>query len=146
MAPHGSTHSRTVPPDVEAVLREPNPAVIATVRQGGTPHSAATWYDWEDGRLLVNMDAGRARLRWMKAGAPISLTVLAAEGWSVHVTVVGRVAELRDDPDLVDIDRLSTRYSGEPWSDRASRRVSAWIDVTGWHAWDSGSRRITSSA
>ena len=49
-----------LPPEVDALLRKANPAVIATVRADGSPHTAATWYDWDGERLLVNMDASRA--------------------------------------------------------------------------------------
>ncbi len=124
-----------IPPDIEAFLREPNPAVVATVRHDGRPHSAATWYDWEDGRVLLNMDASRARLGWMTPGSPVSLTVIDRDDWYVHVTIEGRVAELRDDPDLVDIDRLSTRYRGQRYRLRDRPRVSGWITVDAWHGW-----------
>ena len=40
-----------------------NPAVITTLRRDGQPVSA-TWYPWDDGRVLVSMDQGQA------AGAP----------------------------------------------------------------------------
>ena len=40
-----------VPPEVDAFLAWPNPAVVATVSPSGEPHTAATWYDWEDGRI-----------------------------------------------------------------------------------------------
>ncbi len=143
---HISAAPRAVPPDVDAFLAEPNPAVIATARRPNTPHSVATWYDWEGGRVLVNMDESRARLRWMTVGSVISLTVLADDGWSVHVTLEGRVAALQDDPDLVDIDRLSIRYSGEPYSVRDRKRVSAWIEIESWHSWDSQARRVSSGS
>lgn len=131
-----------VPAAVETFLAAANPAVISTTRRPNTPHSVATWYDWEDGRILVNMDGSRARLRWMVVGSRVSLTVLDRDDWNVHVTLEGHVAELRDDPDLVDIDRLSTRYGGGPYSVRDRKRVSAWIAVDSWHSWDSQSRRI----
>ena len=51
-----------VPPEVDAFLAQPNPAVVATIRPDGTPHTAATWYDWEDGRVLLNMAESRPRL------------------------------------------------------------------------------------
>jgi Pyridoxamine 5'-phosphate oxidase len=38
-------------------LKEPHAAVVSTVRSDGAPYSAATWYDWADGRILVNMDS-----------------------------------------------------------------------------------------
>jgi hypothetical protein len=49
--------------------------------------------------------------------------------------VQGRVAELADDPDLVDIDRLSNHYGGGPYSNRTNRRVSARIEIERWHGW-----------
>ncbi len=70
-----------VPPEVDAFLRKPNPAVIATLRPDGSPHTVATWYDWEDGRVLVNMDESRLRLRFMRRDPRVSLTVLDEASW-----------------------------------------------------------------
>lgn len=56
----------TVPlPDaVAALLARPNPAVMATLRADGQPVTVATWYLLEDdGRVLLGLDAVRARLR-----------------------------------------------------------------------------------
>ena len=78
-----------LPPDLVAFLAEPNPSVIATIRRDGSPHTAATWSLWVDGRVLVNMDEGRRRLE---------------------------------------------HYTGRTYSQRDRGRVSAWIEVTSWHA------------
>ena len=51
-----------IPPEIEEFLRKPNPAVVATVRPDGSPHSVATWYDLVDGLILLNLAATRARL------------------------------------------------------------------------------------
>ncbi len=125
-----------VPPEVDAFLRKPNPAVIATLRPDGSPHSVATWYDWEDGRVLVNMEATRLRLRHLRRDPRVSLTALDKDDWYTHVSLLGRVVSLADDPDLADIDRLATRYTGKPFRRRDARRVSAWIEVERWHSWD----------
>ena len=124
-----------LPAKLEALIAQPNAAVIATLREDGSPHTAATWYDWEDGRVLVNMDESRRRLAYLRDDPRVSLTVLATESWYQHVTLMGRVMALEDDPELVDIDRLSIRYRGTPYQDRDRRRVSAWIEVESWHAW-----------
>ena len=55
-----------VPPDVEEFLRKPNLAVVATLRPDGSPHTAATWYDLEDGLVLLNMEDTRLRLRFLR--------------------------------------------------------------------------------
>ena len=124
-----------LPPDLVAFLVEPNPSVIATIRPDGSPHTAATWYLWVDGRVLVNMDEGRRRLEHLRQEPRVSLTVLGREDWYHHVTLRGHVAELMPDPQFTDIDRLSEHYTGRAYPQRDRGRVSAWIEVTSWHAW-----------
>src|SRR6188508_170518 len=90
-----------------ALLAQPNPAVISCVRPDGQPISVATWYLVEDdGRVLVNMDAGRKRNDYLRNDPRVSLTALKENAWYTHVSVQGRITEWRDDADLKDIDRL----------------------------------------
>jgi PPOX class probable F420-dependent enzyme len=124
-----------LPPHLDAFLARPNAAVIATVRPDGSPVTVATWYDWEGGRVLVNMDASRRRLAHMRADPRVSLTIMDVAHWGSHVSLQGRVAEWADDPDLADIDRLAMRYFGGRYPFRDSPRVSAWIEIERWHAW-----------
>ncbi len=125
-----------VSPEVDALLRQPNPAVIGTLRSDGSPHTVATWYDWDGGRVLVNMDHTRLRLRFMRHDPRVSLTVLNKDSWYTHASLIGRVVSIENDSDLADIDRLARRYTGEQFSRRDAVRVSAWIEVNRWHAWD----------
>lgn len=128
------------PPLPEAavtMLRKANPAVITTLRPDGQPVSTATWYLWEDGRVLVNMDEARKRLRHVRDDPRVTLTVLDEGNWYTHVSLIGRVTEIRDDPELADIDRLARHYLGEPYPRRDRRRVSAWIEIDRWHGWGS---------
>ncbi|GGV22396.1 PPOX class F420-dependent oxidoreductase [Streptomyces griseoflavus] len=124
-----------LPPEADALLRRPNPCVMATLRSDGAPVSTPTWYLWEDGRALVNFDEGRVRLKHVRRDPRVTLTVLAGDDWYTHVTLIGRVAELYDDEDLADIDRLSRQYTGKPYPDRERARVSGWIEVDRWHGW-----------
>ena len=126
-----------LPPELEALLREPNPAIIATLKPNGAPHSVATWYLWEDGRVLVNMDSSRARLQYLERDPRVSLTVLDAEDWYHHVSLRGRVVSLTEDEGLVNIDRLSRHYRSRPYPTRDRRRYDAWIAIDTWHAWGS---------
>jgi PPOX class probable F420-dependent enzyme len=126
---------RPLPPTLEALIAKPNPAVIATIREDGSVHTAATWYDWEPGRILVNMDHSRRRLAHLRADPRVSLTILSNEDWYRHVTVMGHVTSLEEDVGLADIDRLSIRYRGSPYPARDRQRVSAWIAIRSWHSW-----------
>ena len=124
-----------VPPEIDAFLAAAIPAVVATVSPRGTAHSAATWYDWEDGRVLLTMDETRLRLGYLRANPSVSLTVLASTDWYRHVTLLGSVVSIEEDEGLRDIDRLSVRYSGQPYRDRENRRFTAWMQPERWTAW-----------
>jgi PPOX class probable F420-dependent enzyme len=126
-----------LPPALDEFLKQPNPSVIASLKADGGPHTAATWYLWEDGRVLVNMEASRKRLEHLRRDPRVSLTVLDKDLWYRHVTLSGRVT-LVDDPELRDIDRLCRHYMGDAYSNREDRRISAWIEVESWHAWNLG--------
>jgi len=121
--------------EIKTFLAAPNPAVIGTLHPDGHPVTVATWYLLDGERILVNMDARRKRLAWLRNDPRVSLTVLAQDSWYDHVSLQGRVVEWRDDEDLSDIDRLSSHYMGEPYSVRNRARVSAWVEVERWHGW-----------
>ncbi|WP_063731466.1 PPOX class F420-dependent oxidoreductase [Streptomyces sp. RTd22] len=126
-----------LPPEAVALLRRPNPAVMATVRSDGTPVSTPTWYAWEDGRVLVNLDDGRVRLKHLRRDPRVTLTVMDKDDWYTHVTLIGRVVETREDEGLADIDRIAHHYIGSQYPDRVRARTSAWIEVERWHGWGS---------
>lgn len=112
---------------------QPHAAVVATVRSDGAPYSAATWYDWDEGRILLNMDSERLRLSHIRRDPRVAVTVIDLSDWYHAVTVFGRVVELRDDEGFADIDRLSLRYRGTPYWNRERPRVTALVEPERWH-------------
>jgi PPOX class probable F420-dependent enzyme len=128
--------------DATAMLSRPNPAVISTVRRDGQPVSAATWYLLRDGRVMVNMDAGRKRLAHIRHDPRVSLTVLDGEDWYTHVTLIGRIVDIYADDGLADIDALSRHYTGEQYGRRDRPRVSALLEIERVHGW--GAHKNTS--
>jgi PPOX class probable F420-dependent enzyme len=124
-----------LPPELDEFLRRPNPAVLASLRPDGSPHTVATWYLWNGEQVLLNMDESRLRLRFLRRDPRLALTVLGEGSWYRHVSLLGEVAELLEDAGLADIDRLARHYTREAFRDRESRRVSAWVDVLTWHTW-----------
>jgi PPOX class probable F420-dependent enzyme len=125
-----------LPDALRELLGRPNPAVMASLGAEGQPVSVATWYVFDDGRILVNLDEARKRLTHLRRDPRVSLTVLADGNWYTHVSVQGRVTELVDDADLSDIDRISTHYTGRTYPTRDRKRVSAWIEIDRWHGWN----------
>ena len=128
-----------LPAELARFLLGARPAVIATARADGSPHSAPCWYEWADDRVLVTMDADGPRARRIQRNPHVALSVLG-KNWYNHLSLLGRVVEMRDDPDLADIDRLSTRYLGGPYHDRDYHGVSALIEIDWWHTWGDPAR------
>ncbi len=128
--------SLPLPPELDEFLRRANPAVVASLRDDGSPHTVATWYLWDGDRVLLNMDESRRRLHFMRRDPRVALTVLDEGSWYRHVSLLGEVVEIYDDEGLEDIDRLALHYSGQRFSNRESRRVSAWVEPHSWHAWE----------
>ena len=123
-----------LPKELEEFLQQPNPAVIGSVRPDGSPHTTATWYLWEGGRVVVNMDEGRKRLQYLREDPRVSITVLGKDDWYHHVTLVGRIS-LEPDPQLEVIDRISRHYIGQPYGQRDRGRVTGLIEIEAWHSW-----------
>src|SRR5689334_22530860 len=128
-----------LPEKIRALLAQPNPAVMATVAADGRPVTVATWYLVEDdGTLLLDLDAGRARLNHLRRDPRVSLTALSGEDWYTHISVQGHVVSIADDEDLRDIDRLARLYTGSPYRNRSRPRVSVHVEIDRWHAWRGG--------
>lgn len=124
-----------LPADASEMLKRPNPCVMATLRSDGTPVSTATWYLWEDERVVISLDAERVRLRHLQRDPRVTFTVLDEDSWYTHVSLIGRVVELRDDEDLADINRISQHYAGGDYPDQQRPRVTAVVEVERWHGW-----------
>jgi hypothetical protein len=123
-----------LPPALARYLSAPRPAVVAVAGDAGQPVSAATWYLYDSGQVVLSMARDGLRHRHLLADPRLSLTVLG-DDWYTHVTVIARVIELRADLDLADIDRMSLHYRGEPYQDRNEILVTAVATVERWYTY-----------
>ncbi len=123
-----------LPSELARFLEQPRVAVIATVRRDGTPATTACWYDvQDDGRLLITMYADARRLPNIRHNPHVAMTILGEDPYQ-HVSLSGTVQALWDDPDLKVMDRLSMRYTDEPWPERKPC-VSALVSIERWHSY-----------
>jgi Pyridoxamine 5'-phosphate oxidase len=121
-----------IPRAIREFLAQPNIAVVSTVMPSGSPHTAATWYDFDDGRVLLNMDESRRRLEYMRLNPRVALTAMQEGNWSKQVSVMGRVVSIEPDSDLRDIDRLrcATPASGSAAA-RSGAGARGWTSSAG---------------
>jgi PPOX class probable F420-dependent enzyme len=123
-----------LPAELERFLDPPRAAVVATLRHDGAPVTTATWYQWEDGRILLNMDADGRRIRNLRRDPRVALTVFG-DDMNTHLSLLGTVVEIRDDPEFADVDRLSQRYEGRPYAERDWQSITVLVEVERWHTW-----------
>jgi hypothetical protein len=97
------------------------------VRRDGTPASTAC-YELQDNRMLITMYATSRRLPNIRRTPHVAMTILGEDPYQ-HVSISGPVIETWDDPELEVMDRLSMRYTGEPWPER-EECVSARVRMT----------------
>jgi PPOX class probable F420-dependent enzyme len=120
-----------LPDTIVEMLEHPNPAVMGTVQEDGAPVTVATWYLWEDGKIVVSMEADQRRLSHIRHDPRVSITVLDAADWGIYVSVQGRM-KLLDDPDQTVIDRLAEHYIGHIYGLRDRPRVTGWLEIETW--------------
>ncbi|WP_087509646.1 pyridoxamine 5'-phosphate oxidase family protein [Cellulomonas iranensis] len=129
----------SLPEAALAILCQPNPAVMATVTSKGRPVSVATWYLIEDdGRVMLCMNADRARLKHLQSNGFVSLTVLAANDFGTHISIQGHVVSIEPDEGLADIDRLSRHFLGKDYPARDQPLVTVHVAVDRWFGWSGG--------
>ena len=126
-----------LPADLVAWIGAARPCVLATVRADGQPVSVPCWYDYEpeDGHVILSMGRDARRVEHIAQNPMVALTVLG-DDWYTHVSLLGHVTEVREDTDLVDLDRLSMRYLGIPYFEREPF-LTAVVEIDSWHTFGS---------
>jgi len=108
-----------------AFIRDnPFPAVVATIRPDGTPHSTVVWIDEDGGDLIFNTAEGRAKPRHLEQNPNVSVTVIDPGNQYQWVSVSGR-ATMTTDGAREHIDKLSNKYLGKdyPWYQGEQRLI-----------------------
>ena len=95
-----------------AFLQEPNYAIVAALRDDGTPHQTVVWVDWDGEHVLLNLNTWRTKLRYLERDPRVSVLVLDREDPYRWVSVSGRVVETTTDGAAEHIVKLAGVYRG----------------------------------
>jgi PPOX class probable F420-dependent enzyme len=113
-----------LPADVRALFEAPNYAHIATLLPGGGPHSVPVWAGIEDGMIAVLTSPGSRKARNLAADPRVAISVTDRNQPYAMALVRGRVtARLDGGPAWDVIDRISRKYTGQPYPLRTDRVV-----------------------
>jgi PPOX class probable F420-dependent enzyme len=116
------------------LLLEKKPlAHLATVMADGSPQNTPVWFDYVDGKIRVNSALGRTKVRNMKLGAKVALSISDPGNPDRYVQLRGTVTRVRqDDVAAAHIDQLAHKYLGvdkNPYANPADVRVMFEISV-----------------
>ncbi|MBY0322816.1 MAG: PPOX class F420-dependent oxidoreductase [Reyranella sp.] len=116
------------------LLLEKKPlAHLATVLPDGSPQNTPVWFDYVDGKIRVNSALGRTKVRNMKLGAKVALSISDPGNPDRYVQLRGTVTGVRqDEVAAAHIDQLAYKYMGldkNPYANPADVRVMFEISV-----------------
>jgi PPOX class probable F420-dependent enzyme len=110
-----------LPGTVRAFLDAPRFAVLATIREDGSPHLTVVWYGRRGDELIVNTTALRSKARNLQRDPRVSLLVGELER---YVRVEGTARVVATGPEAVrDIHDLGVRYDGAAAAEKQTREV-----------------------
>jgi PPOX class probable F420-dependent enzyme len=115
-------------PDVRRVLDGTSLAHLASVLPDGAPHSVPVWIGTDGDQVAILTGPGSRKARNLRRDPRIALSLTPADNPFQPVIIRGRVVEwLEGDAAWEIVDRISTKYTGGPYS-RDEERVVALIE------------------
>ena len=102
-------------------------ADLATLMPDGTPQVTPVWFDYTGGVIRVNSAKGRTKVRNMKEGAPVALSIIDPENPYRYLQVRGKVTRVIEEGAGAHIDSLAKKYLDKdkyPWSQPGDVRVT----------------------
>ncbi len=92
---------------------EPNLAVVAVLRENGTPHQTVVWVDWDGEHVLLNLNNFRAKLEHLRRDPRVSVLVLDRNNPFRWLAIEGKVAEITTEGAYEHIVRQAGVYLGK---------------------------------
>jgi PPOX class probable F420-dependent enzyme len=111
-------------PEVRRLLDRPNYAHVATLLPDGAPHSVPVWIAIEGDNLAILTGPGSRKARNIERDPRVAISLIDIDQPFLSVLIRGQVVELVDgDRAWEIIDRISRRYTGQPYPLRTDRIV-----------------------
>ena len=102
--------------ELRSLFAGPNFAHLATLLPDGSPHSVALWAGLEGDDVVFFTQEASRKARNLRADGRLAISLVDVENPYLTGWVRGRVAStIEGDAALEIIDRLSVKYTGEPF-------------------------------
>jgi PPOX class probable F420-dependent enzyme len=109
-----------IPGDVRELLEGRNFGHVATALPDGSPHSVPVWIGVEGDHVVFFTQSGSRKARNLERDPRVAISLVDLENPYRSAQLRGRVAgTVEGDEALQIIDRLSVKYTGEPFPMRS---------------------------
>ena len=111
-----------IPDDLLYLLTSDRLGHVSSIRPDGSIATYLMWIDWDGAHVLTSSPVGSRKGHNWRRNAHVGLSVVDANDPWRYVLVRGRVTDFKPDTDLAFIDKMSTRYTGQPYRWREAAR------------------------
>ena len=118
----------TIDEDIQRVLDGTSVAHLATVLPDGSPHSVPVFVGTHGDRIAIFTGPDSRKARNLQRDPRVALSLAPADNPFQPIIIRGRVVEwIEGDAAWEIVDRIQTKYTGEPYP-RGQARVVALIE------------------
>ena len=129
-----------VSPKLEALLKEPIPAIMSTTRRDGSVETAPVWFEFVDGRVWINGGTNRIWFKHLQRDPRLTLLFIDPKNMFRWASMEARMVKWADDPGGDHINHLSHRYFGRDYQNPRTGRIKIEIEPLRVHGWVDGGR------
>ncbi len=106
--------NKTIPDKFLPVLLQKTAlAQLATLMPDGSPQVTPVWFQYKDGKFIVNTARGRVKDRNMSRDARVALAIVDPDNPYSHISVRGKVVRTTEQGADDSIDALAKKYLGK---------------------------------
>jgi PPOX class probable F420-dependent enzyme len=107
--------SSAIPDDLADLLKTDVVAHVSALRRDGSIAQYLMWVDYDGQHVLTSSPVGSRKGAHWRRDPHVTLSVKdRTDDWR-YLIIRGRVVDIRPDADLAFIDRMSMRYTGQPY-------------------------------
>jgi len=105
-----------LPEDLIALLRKPSICYIATSMADGSPQLTQTWVDTDGEHVIINTVQTHLKIKNIKRDPRVAVAISSPDNPTRYYQVRGRVIKMTAEGGAEHIEKLSHKYTGQPYS------------------------------
>lgn len=88
-------------------------AHVATLMPDGSPQVTPVWVDYSNGKVLLNSAKGRVKVRNLRPGSPVAISITDPDNPYRYVQIRGKVSRVTEEGASEHIDKMAKKYLGQ---------------------------------